>query len=121
MSTDPSLDHERVLRAQIAAHESWANTTDRAARTAPARRALLDKFEQQVDPNGELSPAERTRRAEHARKAHFKRLALKSAQARRRAKAQAAVEVQAERELDQADHADLGITTHLDGEIGGDV
>ena len=45
---------------------------------------MLDKFEQQVDPDGVLPPAERAQRAEHARKAYFKRLALKSAQARRR-------------------------------------
>ncbi|WP_244975579.1 hypothetical protein [Mycobacterium kubicae] len=45
---------------------------------------MLDKFERQVDPDGELSPAERAKRAEHARKAYFKRMALKSAQARRR-------------------------------------
>lgn len=77
-------ESERALRSQIAAHESWARTADRAARTAPARKAMLDKFEQQVDPEGKLSPAERAQRAEHARKAHFKRLALKSAQARRR-------------------------------------
>jgi hypothetical protein len=75
---------ERTLRAQIAAHQSWAHTEDRAARTANARKALLDKFEEQVDPNQELAPAERAKRAEHARKAHYKRLALKSAQARRR-------------------------------------
>jgi hypothetical protein len=75
---------ERSLRGQLAAHESWARTPDRSARTANARKAMLDKFEQQVDPDGTLSPAERARRAEHARKAHFMRLALKSAQARRR-------------------------------------
>ena len=75
---------ERSLRAQIAAHESWAHTIDRSARTANARKAMLDKFERQVDPEGKLSPAERAVRAAHARKAHFKRLALKSAQARRR-------------------------------------
>lgn len=74
---------ERTLRSEIAAHESWARTENRSARTAPARKALLDKFEQQVDPDGNLIPAERAIRAEHARKAYFKRLALKSAQARR--------------------------------------
>ena len=67
---------ERSLRAQIAAHESWAHTEDRSARTANARKAMLDKFETQVDPEGILPPAERARRAEHARKAHFQRLAL---------------------------------------------
>lgn len=75
---------ERTLRSQIAAHDSWATTPDRNARTANARKAMLDKFEGQVDPDGTLTPAERTKRAEHARKAYFKRLALKSAQARRR-------------------------------------
>ncbi|BBY60227.1 hypothetical protein [Mycolicibacterium sarraceniae] len=82
--------HERSLRAQIAAHESWAKTENRSARTAPARKALLDKFERQVDPHGTLTPAERATRAEHARKAYFKRLALKSAQARRNRKGGAA-------------------------------
>lgn len=81
MSLTPA---ERSLRGQIAAHESWSRTPDRAARTAAARKALFDKFEQQVDPDSSLPPAERAKRAEHARKAHFKRLALKSAQARRR-------------------------------------
>jgi len=114
-------ESERTLRAQIAAHESWAHTTDRSARTAPARRALLDKFEREVDPNGELTPAERTQRAEHVRKAHFKRLALKSAQARRRSKEAAQVAVQAERELAQAEHVDIGLVDTSPSEIGGDV
>lgn len=80
-------DH-RTLIARIAAHESWAQTPDRTARTAPARAAALDRFEREVDPDGVLSPAERAKRAEHARKAYFLRLALKSAQVRK-AKAEA--------------------------------
>jgi hypothetical protein len=75
---------ERVLRARVAAHVSWAKTADPAARTAPARKAALDRFERQVDPDGTLKPAERARRAEYVRKAYFTALALKSAQARRR-------------------------------------
>lgn len=46
---------------------------------------MLDRFEREVDPNGELTPQERAKRAEHTRKAYFTRLSLKSAQARRRA------------------------------------
>lgn len=71
-------DIERRMRASIAAHESWAATLDRTARTAPARRGLDEKFLREAggDP----------KRAEHLRKAHFQRLALKSAQARRRKK-----------------------------------
>lgn len=74
---------ERVLRARLAAHTSWANTADPALRTAAARQAALDRFEREVDPDGVLPPAERARRAEHARKAYFTRLALASAKARR--------------------------------------
>ena len=73
----------RALRGRLAAYESWAKTPDRSARTAPARRAMLERFERQVDPNSELAPAERAKRAEYVRKAHFSRLALKSAEARR--------------------------------------
>lgn len=92
---------ERRLAAQIAAHESWAQTEDRSARTAPARSAMLAKFEQQADPEGKLLPAERARRAEHLRKAHFQRLALKSAQSRRRAKEATEAARSAEAELRQ--------------------
>lgn len=78
-----SPNSERSLIAQLAAHESWAKTPDRTARTANARRALEAKFEREVDPTGTLSPAERAKRVENARKAYYARLALKSAQARR--------------------------------------
>ena len=80
---DRLTPQQRSLRAQIGAHSSWAKTDDRPARTAKARKAALDRFEREVDPNGELTPQERAKRAEHARKAYFARLALKSAQARR--------------------------------------
>lgn len=74
----------RKLRAEIAAYSRWAMTDDRAAATAPARKAALDRFEKQVDPEGTLTPAERAKRAESARKTYFRQLAFKSAKARRR-------------------------------------
>jgi len=77
--------HELRLKAQAAAHASWANTDDRTARTASARSAAMARFEAQVDPDGVLTEAERSRRADHARKAYFTQLALKSVQARRKA------------------------------------
>lgn len=80
MTTTPV---ERRLRAQAHAHKSWAQTENRSARTLPARLALLEKFERQVDPEGKLLPGERAKRAENARKAFYAELALKSAQARR--------------------------------------
>lgn len=80
---------ERSLAARAAAHESWARTADRSARTAPARAALLARFEAEVDPLGVLPPDERARRAASARKAYYARLALKSVQSRRRARSAA--------------------------------
>lgn len=81
---EPMATHEeRRARASLAAHVSWANTTDPAQRTRAARAALDDKFRLQVDPQGTLEPDELERRVTHLRQAHFRRLALKSAQARR--------------------------------------
>ena len=74
---------QRSLRARLAAHVSWANTTDRSARTAAARRAALARFEEEVDPEGVLPPQERAQRAASARQAYFTRLALRSVRARR--------------------------------------
>lgn len=82
---------ERSLIGSIAAHESWARTPDRAARTAAARAALDQKFLDAAGGDPE--------RAAHLRKAHFARLALKSAQARRKAKALTAEADAAEAEL----------------------
>jgi len=64
--------------SRIGAHESWARTVDRSARTAPARAALEQKFliEAEGDPV----------RATHLRKAYFTRLSLRSAQARRKSR-----------------------------------
>jgi hypothetical protein len=69
---------ERKLAAQLAAHEGWAQTDDRSARTKVARDAFLKRF---LDEAGG-DPV----KAENLRKAHYLRLALKSAQSRRRAK-----------------------------------
>lgn len=75
---------ERTRRASLAADESWARTVDRSARTLPARRAALARFERLVDPDGTLPENQRILMAESARKAHYKRMALKSARARKR-------------------------------------
>lgn len=73
---------ERRLIARAAAHQSWATTPDRTARTSNARAAFLAKFEDQVDPGRELTPEERTKRAANARKAYFANLARKSSRSR---------------------------------------
>jgi len=73
---------ERAQWGRVGAHLSWANTENRAARTAPARAALDQKFLDEADGD----PA----RAAHLRTAYFQRLALKSAQARRKSRDDAA-------------------------------
>lgn len=83
----PLTSEERRARAKLAAHTRWAKERDRSAATAPARAAQLRQFEDQVDPNHELSSQERAKRVENARQAHLLRMALASAKARRLRKA----------------------------------
>jgi len=97
---------ERRLAAQIAAHESWARTPDRRARTAAATQAsaaaarerALIRYEAQIDPHNELDPTERRRRAESVRQAASARATLKATRAHRLAieAAQLAAEATAE-------------------------
>lgn len=78
-----SNESDRRMVASIAANSRWAKESDRTAATQAARDGFLRRFEDEVDPERVLSPAERSRRAESARKAYYQRLALKGAQARR--------------------------------------
>lgn len=78
---------ERSLAASIAANTRWSDVEDRTAATAPARRALERKFEDQVDPERALDPAERAKRVANARRAHYQRLALAAVKARKAKKA----------------------------------
>ena len=71
------------INARIAAEISWARTSDRSARTRPAREAFLRRFEREVDPEGKLPPDERRRRAEHALRAHMLRLRKRAMGARK--------------------------------------
>ncbi|GGO91392.1 hypothetical protein [Wenjunlia tyrosinilytica] len=73
---------QRRIRATLGAHSLWSKVDDPTAHTCPARTAFLSRFEREVDPDGVLTPGERSRRAEHARKAYFQRLALASSKAR---------------------------------------
>ncbi len=90
----PIPDSERRLAASLAAHESWASTPNRSARTAPARAALDQKFLDQADGD----PV----RAQHLRKAYFARLALRSAQSRRRSREASAIADAVDVEIAQA-------------------
>jgi len=73
---------ERSLRARLAANTMHARN-DAQATTAKARAAFLARFERLADPEGQLPPAERQRRAQQLRSAYFAQLALAAAKARR--------------------------------------
>lgn len=77
---------QRSLRARIAAHASWAKTSDRKARTSRATEGFLQRLEQEIDPGNELPSEVRRTMAVHARTAHMLKLARRSAAARRRRK-----------------------------------
>jgi translation initiation factor 2B subunit (eIF-2B alpha/beta/delta family) len=76
---------ERSMRLRLAAHQSWANTMDRAGRTAAARRASHHtRFIEQARRENPAATDEQLRQiAESLKSAHYTALALKSAQARR--------------------------------------
>ena len=75
---------ERVLIARMGAHALHAQH-DPKATTAKARQVRADHWAQQVDPDNQLPPEERARRAKHALQAHMIDLARRSAKARKRA------------------------------------
>ena len=75
---------ERTLRGRIGALSLHAQGK---TNTGPARAKFLARFDAEVDPDGVLPEAERSKRAEQARKLYFTRLALKSAETRRKNKA----------------------------------
>lgn len=77
------------LAGRVGGLASWANTPDRPARTAAARRHSpggIDYHLERLDAArfADATDAQRLAAAEAARRAYFARLALKSAKARRR-------------------------------------
>lgn len=70
---------------RVAAHESWARTPDRAARTAAARQGLEAKFEREARER--LGPAATDRQVADAaaagRKAYYARFAAAGVATRR--------------------------------------
>lgn len=66
---------QRTERARQAAYARWdANPYDRSAATQSARDAFMDRFENQVDPEGLLDPKTRAKRADKAMRRYFKDL-----------------------------------------------
>ena len=76
---DPKL---RAQYGRLGADISWARTPVRSERTAPARRALEDKWLAEV-PDTVTDPDERRKAAAAARRAHYRRMSIKGVEARR--------------------------------------
>lgn len=76
---DPSDFH---IRAHLALFRRWPVAAAPGAH-APARRRTHDRFDREVDPDNDLSPNERARRAEAARMAFYARRAYHAAKKRR--------------------------------------
>ena len=75
----------RSVIARLGAHESWARTADRSARTARARAQFDARFEREARKRLGLdaTPRQIAEAAASARKAYFARLALASIAARK--------------------------------------
>ena len=73
---------DMALRGRIGAFTLHA-THDPRETTAKARAAFAERFEREVDPNGELPEEERQRRAYYAKKAYYAKLARRRAVKRR--------------------------------------
>lgn len=63
---------QRSMLARLAAQRRWAQTTDRAAATRPAREALAAKWAESPDP-------------ENAKRAHMTAMSIASSRARKTA------------------------------------
>lgn len=99
--------NERSMQMRLASHQSWANTPDRAARTANARKARQERF---ITQAREMHPGATDEQiaqvADSLRSAHYTALALRSAKARR-LKRDAAKESQRQ-QIEAAITADAG-------------
>jgi hypothetical protein len=77
----------RSSAARIAAHQSWAVTPDRSARTAAARQGLDAKFTREARERlgPDATDKDVAAAAASARKAYFARLSAAAVAARRKA------------------------------------
>ena len=81
MAARSAEERSSIARQGAFAQHSLHDTRDT---TRAARDAFMRRFEDQVDPDGQLDPQERRRRAEAAKRSYFIGLGRKSGEARRR-------------------------------------
>lgn len=72
----PMTPAQRRDRSRLAAATRWAKPDSRQRQSEAARAAWYRKFEEQVDPEGTLAPAERAKLAKSAATAYMARLRL---------------------------------------------
>lgn len=82
--SDELTPAQRTLRAKLGAHASWAQTTNRTARTEAARKAAKNRFRRLADPEGVLPAEVVDQRAAALEREHYTRMAYLSAKSRRR-------------------------------------
>jgi hypothetical protein len=70
---------QRTMRARLAAHTLHAQGK---TNTKAATAGFMARFEREVDPEGQLDPEERRRRADSAMKAYMAGLSLRASQAK---------------------------------------
>jgi hypothetical protein len=79
MSETPAQKSQRM---SATAHHSWAQTSDRYARTRPGYDGLLARFAREIDPDGSMDATELAKRVESRKKAHFREIQRKASMAR---------------------------------------
>lgn len=106
MKEDLLNTSERSMQMRIASYKSWAQTKDRSARTAAARRASHHTrfIEQARELHPDGTEEQIAKAAEALKSAHYRELSLRSAQSRRirREMAQAAKQERVAELLDEA-------------------
>lgn len=77
--------NERAMQMRIASYKSWANTADRAARTAAARKSSHhDRFIRQArEMHPDATEEQVEKAAEALKSAYYRELATRSAKTRR--------------------------------------
>jgi hypothetical protein len=76
---------QRELAASIGSLTRWSRVHGDTARRdalAPARAGLRSRWEQEADPEGQLSAEDLDAAVDRLKKAHYRRMALASAKAR---------------------------------------
>ena len=85
----PHTRESRQAAGRIGAHRLHSLYESKVL-TSKANEAWWQKFRDEVDPDGQLDPGERERRASHAMRAYMLKLSYQSSKARAARKAGAA-------------------------------